>query len=138
MFMTALKGDTAFQFRSLLRQSRQFAAYNFREYAKRRTKDAFRENRGEVDERKVQDLIQRGLKELQMLKVCIPGTAEPGPFTEIYTGFEAICANRGHRLKLPTIETNGCQPVLPARQIGGRRREDNRSLRASKPGMKAA
>ncbi|MCJ1248630.1 hypothetical protein MMC30_005848 [Trapelia coarctata] len=72
MSMTALKGDTAFQirslFRSLLRQSNQFAAYNFREYAKRRTKDAFREHKTEVDERRAQDLIQKGLKELQMMK----------------------------------------------------------------------
>ncbi|MCJ1411966.1 hypothetical protein MMC19_006058 [Ptychographa xylographoides] len=72
MSMTALKGDTAFQvrslFRSLLRQSSQFAAYNFREYAKRRTKDAFHENRSELDERKVQGCIQHGLKELQMMK----------------------------------------------------------------------
>ena len=68
------------QFRSLLRQSRQFAAYNFREYAQRRTKDAFREHRGEVDERRVQDLIQRGLKELQMLKVCLQRLAHVRPF----------------------------------------------------------
>lgn len=71
--MTALKGDTAFQarslFRSLLRQSSQFAAYNFREYAKRRTKDAFRENHDkDLGERETQELIQRGLKELQMMK----------------------------------------------------------------------
>lgn len=58
------------QFRSLLRQSSQFAAYNFREYAKRRTIDAFREHQHEAEERKVQELIQRGLKDLQMLKVC--------------------------------------------------------------------
>ena len=58
--------------RSLLRQSNQFAAYNFREYARRRTKDAFREHQNESDERKIQDLVQRGLKELQMMKVCEP------------------------------------------------------------------
>jgi hypothetical protein len=58
------------QFRSLLRQSSQFAAYNFREYAKRRTKDAFRENHDKgLGEREVQELIQRGLRELQMMKV---------------------------------------------------------------------
>ena len=60
-------------FRSLLRQSKQFAAYNFREYAKRRTVDAFREARSESDARKVQELMQKGLKELQVLKVCITG-----------------------------------------------------------------
>lgn len=58
------------QFRSLLRQSNQFAAYNFREYARRRTKDAFREHQGEKGERETQDLVQRGLKELQVMKVC--------------------------------------------------------------------
>jgi len=58
------------QYRSLLRQSSQFAAYNFREYAKRRTRDAFREHRGETEERQIQELMQKGLKELQMLKVC--------------------------------------------------------------------
>ncbi|KAI9798603.1 MAG: hypothetical protein M1825_005301 [Sarcosagium campestre] len=69
------KGDAAYQtrslYRSLLRQSRQFAAYNFREYAKRRTRDSFREHRDERDGRRVQELFQRGLKELQALKVTI-------------------------------------------------------------------
>jgi hypothetical protein len=60
-------------FRSLLRQSKQFAAYNFREYARRRTIDAFREASVETDGRKTQELMQKGLKELQVLKVCIAG-----------------------------------------------------------------
>ncbi len=59
-------------YRSLLRQSNQFAAYNFREYAKRRTKDAFREHMAEADERRIQELMQKGLKELQVLKVRTP------------------------------------------------------------------
>lgn len=58
------------QYRQLLRQGSQFAAYNFREYAKRRTRDAFREHQGEQDSRKVQELVQHGIKELQSLKVC--------------------------------------------------------------------
>ncbi|KAF1980927.1 hypothetical protein K402DRAFT_399023 [Aulographum hederae CBS 113979] len=78
MSVTLPRGDTAFQaralYRSLLRQSNQFAAYNFREYAKRRTRDAFRENRhvegsgSDGTERTVQELLQKGLKELQVLK----------------------------------------------------------------------
>ncbi|KAK3634385.1 hypothetical protein LTR22_019684 [Elasticomyces elasticus] len=55
-------------YRSLTRQARQFANYNFREYAKRRTRDAFRENRAQSDERIVQELVQKGLRELQVLK----------------------------------------------------------------------
>ncbi|EAT91680.2 hypothetical protein HBI56_012220 [Parastagonospora nodorum] len=68
----ATKGDMPYQvrslYRSLLRQGGQFAAYNFREYAKRRTRDAFREAKSETEERRVQELMQKGLKELQMLK----------------------------------------------------------------------
>lgn len=68
-----MSNATAFEarslYRSLLRQSRQFSAYNFREYAKRRTIDAFREHHTETDGRRVQELIQKGLKELQILKV---------------------------------------------------------------------
>ena len=55
-----------------MKQGQQFAAYNFREYARRRTRDAFRENKDVQDERKKQELIQEGLKELQMLKVPPP------------------------------------------------------------------
>jgi len=56
-------------FRSLLRQSAQFANYNFRTYARRRTRDAFREHRNETDQRRIQELVQKGLSELQMMKV---------------------------------------------------------------------
>ncbi|KAK4155156.1 hypothetical protein C8A00DRAFT_32049 [Chaetomidium leptoderma] len=52
----------------LLRQGNQFAAYNFREYAKRRTRDAFRENKAVEDPRRIQELVQKGVKNLQVLK----------------------------------------------------------------------
>ena len=58
-------------YRSLLRQSKQFANYNFRTYAWRRTRDAFREHQGENDERRVQELVQKGLKELQVMRVSL-------------------------------------------------------------------
>lgn len=58
-----------YQYRQLLRQGSQFASYNFREYARRRTRDAFRENKDVEDPRRIQELVQKGLKELQMLKV---------------------------------------------------------------------
>ncbi|KAH0421146.1 hypothetical protein CcaCcLH18_13613 [Colletotrichum camelliae] len=68
----ALKGDAPQQVRSLYRQmlrtGDQFAAYNFREYAKRRTRDAFRENKDVTDQRRVQELIQKGLNELTAMK----------------------------------------------------------------------
>ncbi|CAG9995597.1 unnamed protein product [Clonostachys byssicola] len=68
----ALKGDMPQQVRSLyrqlLRQGNQFTAYNFREYAKRRTRDAFREHLAVNDPRKIQELVQQGLKDLQVMK----------------------------------------------------------------------
>ncbi|KAF2691861.1 hypothetical protein K458DRAFT_482542 [Lentithecium fluviatile CBS 122367] len=68
----ASKSDMPYQvrslYRSLLRQGNQFAAYNFREYAKRRTRDSFREHQKETDDRRIQELVQAGLKDLQMLK----------------------------------------------------------------------
>jgi LYR motif-containing protein 4 len=56
-------------YRSFLRTGAQFSNYNFREYARRRSRDAFREHRNETDERKTQELVQKGLRELQVLKV---------------------------------------------------------------------
>lgn len=63
-------------YRSLLRQSKQFANYNFRMYAWRRTRDAFREHQKENDPRAIQELVQRGLKELQVMKVSTPRVCE--------------------------------------------------------------
>ncbi|GAM43795.1 hypothetical protein TCE0_060r18898 [Talaromyces pinophilus] len=63
--VTTLHRDTAFQVRSL---SSQFSNYNFREYARRRTRDAFREHQKEGEERKIQEFIQEGLKNLRMMK----------------------------------------------------------------------
>jgi len=55
-------------YRNLLRCSSRFAAYNFREYAKRRTHDAFHEHRAETDPGKIRALIERGQKELRVLQ----------------------------------------------------------------------
>ncbi|OAG37260.1 hypothetical protein AYO21_08559 [Fonsecaea monophora] len=55
-------------YRSLLREGNKFANYNFRMYARRRTRDAFHEHQHERDPRRIQELVQKGLKELQMLK----------------------------------------------------------------------
>ncbi|KAE9964618.1 hypothetical protein EG327_000831 [Venturia inaequalis] len=69
---TAISTETAFKarslYRSLLRTSSQFAAYNFREYAQRRTKDAFREHKGVRDEEKLSGLLEEASRELQVLK----------------------------------------------------------------------
>ena len=40
-------------------------------YARRRTRDAFHEHAHEQDSRKAQEFMQKGLKELQMMKVSL-------------------------------------------------------------------
>ena len=124
----------ALQFRSLLRQSSQFAAYNFREYAKRRTKDAFREHHHKnLGERETQELIQRGLKELQMMKVCL---ARPLFETERSVGGFAVMAVLWRQpwgyvaARMLTLfdmtETNYNQSILPTGQISSRGAEDGK------------
>ncbi|KAJ1335848.1 LYR motif-containing protein 4 [Microdochium nivale] len=70
--VSALKGELPQQarslYRQLLRSGAQFQSYNFKEYAQRRARDAFRENKHVDDPRAIQDLIQKGLKELQIVK----------------------------------------------------------------------
>jgi LYR motif-containing protein 4 len=78
-------------YRSLLRQSNQFAAYNFREYAKRRTSDAFREHSTETDGRRIQELMQKGIKDLQMLKVRSIPNAGRGQDGETCMQYCAAC-----------------------------------------------
>ncbi|KAJ5288535.1 LYR motif-containing protein 4 [Penicillium angulare] len=72
MSVATAHSSTAFQvrslFRSLLRQSSQFSNYNFREYARRKTRDSFREGQKESEERRIQELIQSGLQDLRLLK----------------------------------------------------------------------
>ena len=55
-------------YHSLLRTGGQFNQYSFREYALRRTQDAFREHKNETDPERVQELMHRGLNDLQMMK----------------------------------------------------------------------
>jgi hypothetical protein len=55
-------------YRSLLRTGAQFSQYNFREYARRRTHDAFREHMNETDPQRIQDLVNRAINDLQMMK----------------------------------------------------------------------
>ncbi|KGO71271.1 Complex 1 LYR protein [Penicillium italicum] len=62
MSVASLHRETAFQARSL------FSNYNFREYARRKTRDSFREHQNTTEERRIQELIQEGLQSLRLLK----------------------------------------------------------------------
>lgn len=61
-------GDPRNQYRQLLRNGNALTTYNFREYARRRTRDAFREHAGEQDPARIREYIEKGKKELEVLK----------------------------------------------------------------------
>ncbi|XP_019167093.1 PREDICTED: LYR motif-containing protein 4-like [Ipomoea nil] len=55
-------------FRSLLRTARDFSDYNIREYTKRRTVDAFRQNKALSDSSLVAAAISDGKAQLEIAK----------------------------------------------------------------------
>ncbi|KAK9484918.1 complex 1 protein-domain-containing protein [Lipomyces starkeyi] len=55
-------------YRSLLRISRRFEGYNFREYAVRRTRDGFRIHKDETDPRMIEMLLRQGEEQLAVLQ----------------------------------------------------------------------
>jgi len=55
-------------YRRLLREGSKFPSYNFREYAHRRTRDAFRENKNATDEEAIRALIESGVESLDIIR----------------------------------------------------------------------
>ncbi|KAF9080237.1 LYR motif-containing protein 4 [Mortierella sp. AM989] len=55
-------------YRSLLHHSSRFASYNFRDYAIRRTRDAFHAAKYETDPEKIQLLINKAKQQLETVK----------------------------------------------------------------------
>ncbi|KAK9370404.1 complex 1 protein-domain-containing protein [Lipomyces kononenkoae] len=55
-------------YRSLLRTSRKFEGYNFREYAIRRTREGFRKHKDETDPRTAYILLRQAEEQLAVLQ----------------------------------------------------------------------
>ncbi|EYU23577.1 hypothetical protein ABFS82_04G147200 [Erythranthe guttata] len=62
------RSEVLFLFRSLLRTARQFTDYNIREYAKRRTVDAFRHNMRISDPAEAATAFAEGKSQLEVAK----------------------------------------------------------------------
>ncbi|KAI1994887.1 hypothetical protein LOZ53_001654 [Ophidiomyces ophidiicola] len=142
MSVASLTRDSAFQarslFRSLLRQSKQFSNYNFREYALRRTRDAFRQHRHETEERKIQELLQKGIHDLRMMKVSQNSriVSAQTHCSKVLVGMATFDFRWDADIFLS--EANNYQPVLPVGQAsrGGTRIGMVDALRGKKPGLK--
>ncbi|ESP01871.1 hypothetical protein LOTGIDRAFT_200002 [Lottia gigantea] len=55
-------------YRKLLREGKQLSDYNFRFYAQRRVRDAFKENKSVSDPQTIEKLIQKSQTNLEILK----------------------------------------------------------------------
>ncbi|WCJ34344.1 LYR family of Fe/S cluster biogenesis protein [Euphorbia peplus] len=64
----ASKGEILTLYRSLLRTARQFCDYNIREYTKRRTVDAFRQNRSLSEPSAISAAFSDGKAQLEVAK----------------------------------------------------------------------
>uniref|UniRef100_A0A8C5M813 Complex 1 LYR protein domain-containing protein n=1 Tax=Leptobrachium leishanense TaxID=445787 RepID=A0A8C5M813_9ANUR len=55
-------------YKTMLRESGRFSSYNYRSYAIRRIKDAFREKKNVHDSHEIQSLVQRAKENLEVIK----------------------------------------------------------------------
>ncbi|KAM6298886.1 LYR motif-containing protein 4 [Aegotheles albertisi] len=55
-------------YRALLRESQRFGSYNYRTYAIRRIRDAFRENRNIKDSEKIEELVNKAKANLEIVR----------------------------------------------------------------------
>ncbi|KAK4826370.1 hypothetical protein QYF61_007984 [Mycteria americana] len=54
-------------YRALLRESQRFGGYNYRTYAIRRIRDAFRENKNIKDSEKIEELVNKAKANLEVI-----------------------------------------------------------------------
>ncbi|KAG0238647.1 hypothetical protein BGW41_008121 [Actinomortierella wolfii] len=78
-------------YRDLLHCSSRFAAYNFRDYAIRRTRDAFRAAKNETDPARIEALIAKAEKELGVVK-------RQSVISQLYGGNKLVVESRGKKL----------------------------------------
>lgn len=68
MATPATRAQVLSLYRDFQRYGRKLTQYNFREYAIRRSRDAFHEHASETDPEKIKALIQKAEKELQIVR----------------------------------------------------------------------
>ncbi|XP_074615808.1 LYR motif-containing protein 4-like isoform X2 [Acropora palmata] len=72
LHMAAVKMATAREvlqlYRQMLRVGKSFSSYNYRMYATRRIKDAFKENKNITDPEKIKSLIMKAQDSLEIMK----------------------------------------------------------------------
>ncbi|XP_008992264.1 LYR motif-containing protein 4 isoform X2 [Callithrix jacchus] len=64
-------------YRAMLRESKRFSAYNYRTYAVRRIRDAFRENKNVKDPVEIQTLVNKAKRDLGIIRRQETGLRHP-------------------------------------------------------------
>lgn len=64
----ATAGEVLQLYRQMLRVGKSFSSYNYRMYATRRIKDAFKENKNITDPEKIKALIMKAQDSLEIMK----------------------------------------------------------------------
>ncbi|KAK4885699.1 hypothetical protein RN001_001970 [Aquatica leii] len=55
-------------YKSLMKESNKFSSYNYRNYALRRIRDAFRENMNLTDNNQITKIVKDGYRNLEIIK----------------------------------------------------------------------
>uniref|UniRef100_A0A8V0YBJ8 LYR motif containing 4 n=1 Tax=Gallus gallus TaxID=9031 RepID=A0A8V0YBJ8_CHICK len=86
-------------YRALLRESQRFSGYNYRTYAIRRIRDAFRENKSIKDSEKIEELVNKAKENLEIIHRLLSARCMP---------------HRNWSLRVP--ETHSCERALTLKQ----------------------
>ncbi|KAF8943493.1 hypothetical protein BGZ47_005380 [Haplosporangium gracile] len=73
-------------YKDLLHHSSKFAAYNFRDYAVRRTREAFHAAKNETDPAKIEALIRKAEQQLEVVK-------RQSVISQLYSGEKLVVEN---------------------------------------------
>uniref|UniRef100_A0A673XRM9 LYR motif containing 4 n=1 Tax=Salmo trutta TaxID=8032 RepID=A0A673XRM9_SALTR len=88
--MAASTAQVLSLYRKLMKESNKFPSYNYRTYALRRVQDAFRANRSVEDPKMVEQLLNQGRDNLDMIRRQV-GLPHTHTHTHTHTG---SCKNK--------------------------------------------
>ncbi|KAG5851084.1 LYR motif-containing protein 4A-like [Anguilla anguilla] len=85
---TSSKSQVLSLYRMLMKESKKFPSYNYRTYALRRIRDAFRENRTVSDPKAVETLLNRAWDSLAVIQRQVS-------IGKLYTAQKTVVEDRG-------------------------------------------
>uniref|UniRef100_A0A8C9TF21 LYR motif containing 4 n=1 Tax=Scleropages formosus TaxID=113540 RepID=A0A8C9TF21_SCLFO len=105
-------------YRMLLRESKKFPSYNYRTYALRRVKDAFRENKNVNDPKTVEILLNRARDNLSIIQrqVSPPEETRTSSFDErtISQNQPTNCITDGDKSEMHFVPLVCPAPLIPS------------------------